>query len=379
MRIAHVTLDGGLPRYGIGLAVASLARAQARLGHDVRVLVRAENAAAGRAAAPEVVVAGLARRRGLLGGSAGYRRQVRAALPDDVDVVHVHTLVRMARWLLAPRARRGAPLVVTAHASDELGPAASPSGDATPARARRHARQAHRVLARADAIVAPSRFMARLVGDALARAGIAREATRVIGHGPTDERPRARAPHEGFVVTALARFVAAKGLDLLVDAFALAFGDAPEATLVLAGDGPDEPALSARVRRLGLEARVRFPGYVEGDARAALLAGTDVVAVPTRGAYETFGLAALDGRAAGALVLVASGGALPERVDDRSRGGGVVVGEETPEAWARALRAARGDAPGRAEAAARAGAVVADHSWEAAARAYEDVYRGLRG
>lgn len=122
MRIAHVTLDGGFPRYGIGLAVLSLARAQARLGHDVRVLVRAENAEAGSLAASDLGVVGLVRRRGLFGGRRSYRAQVRAALPADVDVVHVHSLVRMADWLLAPRARRGAPLVVTAHASDELGP-----------------------------------------------------------------------------------------------------------------------------------------------------------------------------------------------------------------------------------------------------------------
>ena len=378
MQIAHVTLDGGFPRYGIGLAVLALARAQARLGHDVRLMVRDEHAAPGRdaAAAAGIELVGLARRRGLFGGRRAYRRQVRAALRPDVDVVHVHTLVRMADWLLAPRARRGAPLVVTAHASDELGPAASPAGDASPARARRHARQARRVLTRADAVVVPSRFMARLVREAHPR-----DTIHVIGHGPTDERAFARAPHGGFVVTALARFVPVKGLDLLVDAFALAFEGEPDARLVLAGDGPERRALEARVARLGLTARVEMPGYVEGDARASLLARTDVVAVPSRGHYETFGLAALDGRAAGAFVLVANGGALPERIeadgDAVAAGAGRLVGSATTAAWAAALVAARGDLTARAAAAEASDRVFARNSWEASARGHEAVYRSV--
>ncbi len=370
MRIAHVTLDGGFPRYGIGLAVLSLARAQARLGHDVRVLVRAENAEAGSLAASDLGVVGLVRRRGLFGGRRSYRAQVRAALPADVDVVHVHSLVRMADWLLAPRARRGAPLVVTAHASDELGPAASPSGDASPSRARRHAGQARRVLARADGVVVPSRFM-----EGLVRAAGERAAIHVIGHGPTDERPVARVPHEGFVVAALARLVPVKGLDLLVDAFASAFADDRGARLVLAGEGPERAALEERVARLGLAGRVEFPGYVEGDARVDLLGRSDVVAVPTRGEYETFGLAALDGLAAGAYVLVAAGGALPERLDDD--GTGLVVADETVAAWAAALRSARADAAGRERAASRAALVFVKNSWAGSARAHEALYRGL--
>ncbi|MBL9086270.1 MAG: glycosyltransferase, partial [Planctomycetia bacterium] len=113
LRIAHVTLDGHLPRYGIGLAVVSLARALARGGHDVTLLCRPDGARE-VAPSPRLRVVPLARPAGPLPGSWAYARAVRAALAPGVDVVHVHGLARMAWWLRGARARRGAPLVLTA-------------------------------------------------------------------------------------------------------------------------------------------------------------------------------------------------------------------------------------------------------------------------
>lgn len=375
MRIAHVTLDGGFPRYGIGLAVRSLADAQARAGDDVVVCVREGNAPTASSDPGAAHIVPLRRRSGLLGGKLAYRRQIRAALAPSVDVVHVHTLVRVAHWLLPPRSRRHAPLVVTAHASDELGPSASPSGDASPARASRHAKQARTVLRLADAVIAPSRFMAGLV-----RRASGRDEVDVIAHGPTDERAAARTGTSEFVIAALSRIVVVKGLDLLVEAFAAAFADDESARLVVAGDGPERDALAALAARLHVLDRVNFPGYLEGDARAALLARTAVVAVPTRGDYETFGLAALDGLAAGCDVLVAAGGALPERVEGAvSQPGpvGRIVHEETPDAWARALAEGRARFDARPHAGSPARLFV-ENSWLESAVLHRAVYQRLR-
>lgn len=367
LRIAHVTLDGHLPRYGIGLAVVSLSRALARAGHEVTLVCRPDGA---REVAPaeRLRVVALPRPSGPLPGSWTYARAVRAALAPAVDVVHVHGLARMAWWLRGARARRGAPLVVTAHASDELGPSASAAGDAPPARARRHARRVRAILRRADAVLAPSRFMAGLVEAA----GAPR--VDVVALGPTDETPAPPRPHEGFVVLALARFVPVKGLRLLLDAFAAAFADVPTARLVLAGEGPEREALEREAAARGLGARVAFPGYVDGAARRALLADADVVAVPTLGAYETFGLAAVDGAAAGAAVVVADGGALPERVGP---GAGLVVPSGDVAAWAAALRGLWADPDGRRRLAAAARVGVPEDPWGGVAAAHVSVYRRL--
>lgn len=310
MRIAHLTFDGGIPRFGIGLAVVRLAEAQALAGHEVTIVCRAGNVAAVAALVPRVRVVPLVPRAGLLGGKHAYLRTIRHELGGRVDVLHVHALTRLAHWLLPRRRRHGAALVVTAHASDELGPSASAAGEAPPRHARRHARQVLAVLRRADAVVAPSRWMAARAEAHGGRAGI-----RAIPHGPTDPVPVEPRPHAGFRILALSRFVPVKGLDVLVDAVAEAFPSDPDVRLVLAGGGPLEGALRDQAHRRGLEDRLELPGYVEGEARRALLSTADVVVVPTLGDYETFGLAAVDGAAAGVPLLVSSGGALPERVE----------------------------------------------------------------
>ena len=300
-----------------------LCEALARRGHEVSLLCRASNAPH-VARMDGVRVVPLERRGGLFGGRRGYVSQVRAALDDGVDVVHVHGLARLAWWLRSPRSRSGAPLVVTAHAADELGPAATAAGAAPTSRSRRHAARIRRLLPRADLVTAPSRWFV----ERLAAAGAAR--TQVIGWGPSDDAlasipPRAFAEDGAFRVLVLARLVPAKGVSELIDAFARAFVGEPRARLVVAGDGPEGDSLVARARALGIVERVDFPGYVEGADLVRRLTEADVVAVPTRGEYETFCCAALDGAAAGRALLVAGGGALPERVEGGA--GRVVVHE----------------------------------------------------
>ncbi len=369
VRIAHLTFDGGIPRFGIGLAVARLAEAQAQRGHDVTVVCREANVAPVRRLVPNVRVVPLRRRRSLLGGKHAYLRGIRQELGSWGDVLHVHALTRLAHWLLPTRRRRGAALVVTAHASDELGPSASAAGDAPPRHARRHARQVLDVLRRADGVVAPSRWMA-----ARAEAHAGRQGVLAIPHGPTDPVPVPRRPHEGFRILALSRFVPVKGLEVLVDAVAQAFPADATVRLTLAGDGPLEEALRARAERNGLAGRLEMPGYVEGEARRGLLSTADVLVVPTLGEYETFGLTAVDGAAAGVPLLVSTGGALPERVEG-GQGWGVPPGDVG--ALAQALARLRAD-PNHARAMGERGRACAEaYGWAQAAEAHLTLYDSL--
>lgn len=58
------------------------------------------------------------------------------------------------------------------------------------------------------------------------------------------------------------RLIALKGFDLLLDAYAqVASNDTPP-DLVIAGDGPELSALTAQARRLGIEDRVHFTGFL---------------------------------------------------------------------------------------------------------------------
>lgn len=67
------------------------------------------------------------------------------------------------------------------------------------------------------------------------------------------------APH----LLAVGRLVREKGFDLLLRALAMVRKQFPEVSLLIAGCGPEEAALKTECRNLGLEAAVRFAGFVE--------------------------------------------------------------------------------------------------------------------
>jgi glycosyltransferase involved in cell wall biosynthesis len=200
----------------------------------------------------------------------------------------------------------------------------------------------------------------------------------VLPLGPTDGDAAPAGPRSeaaGFTVLALARFVPVKGMDVLIEAFASAFRDEPAARLVLAGDGPESDALETAAVDAGISSRTTFPGYLDGEARRAAFAAAHVVAVPTRGDYETFGLSALDASAAGVAIVVSDGGALPERV---AGGEGIAVPAGDAAALATALTSLRDDADRRRTMGERGRERArSTWSWEQAANAHRTWYAGL--
>ncbi|MCC6671949.1 MAG: glycosyltransferase [Planctomycetes bacterium] len=164
---------------------------------------------------------------------------------------------------------------------------------------------------------------------------------------------------------------ARKNLGMLLEAYARLRAVAPAAPpLVLAGhDAGAGPALRARSQRLGIAERVTLPGAVPPAALRELYAGAAAVCVPSH--EEGHGMAALEGLAAGAPVLVSECGALPETVGEH----GTVLPPDDPAAWALALRAALLDRDPRRAAARRAFATR--FTWHDAAARILALWRGV--
>jgi phosphatidylinositol alpha-mannosyltransferase len=100
----------------------------------------------------------------------------------------------------------------------------------------------------------------------------------------------------------LGRLVERKGpRELLAAAAAMPAGR--PWTLTLAGRGPLLDDLRERARAAGIADRVDFPGFVAEEDKAALLAGADVVVLPSTGG-ESFGMSVVEALAdAGGVVL----------------------------------------------------------------------------
>ncbi len=103
-----------------------------------------------------------------------------------------------------------------------------------------------------------------------------------------------------------------KNLARLIAAFAQVDSDA---VLVLAGQrGWLCDDLSTRVRRMGLEARVLFPGYILEEDKPALLSGALAFVFPSL--YEGFGLPVLEAQACGCPTITSTTSSLPEIAGD---------------------------------------------------------------
>ena len=122
----------------------------------------------------------------------------------------------------------------------------------------------------------------------------------------------AGAPLIGFV----GRLTGQKGVDVLLNAFAIVHRALPAARLLLIGDGPQRAALAALAGRLQISAAVHFAGWRE-DARAQM-AALNVLAIPSR--WEGFGLVTLEAMQAGVAVVASGVSALPEIVLDGETG-----------------------------------------------------------
>lgn len=157
-----------------------------------------------------------------------------------------------------------------------------------------------RRLRRFDAISALSVAALDPVREAFGRAD-----APVIG-GPVElgePLPAAeRAPGDPVRIVFLGRLVERKGPRELLAAAARLSTDRPW-TLTLAGRGPLLDDLRARARAAGIADRVDFPGFVAEEDKRALLAGADVVALPSTGG-ESFGMSVVEALAdAGGVVL----------------------------------------------------------------------------
>jgi glycosyltransferase involved in cell wall biosynthesis len=170
------------------------------------------------------------------------------------------------------------------------------------------------------------------------------------------------------IVLTLARLDRQKGLYYLLEAAALV----PEAVFVLAGEGPEWPALEAQARALGLTKRVILLGY--RDDVSDLLASCDVFVLPSL--FEGLPLSVLEAMAAGKPVVATAIGGTDEAVVDGVTG--LLVPPADPAALAKGIRMVLSDPvlSARLGAAGRARAHE-QFSAEAMVRRVSDVYDEL--
>jgi glycosyltransferase involved in cell wall biosynthesis len=164
-------------------------------------------------------------------------------------------------------------------------------------------------------------------------------------------RERFLGGHEGPLVLNHGRVARKKGIDVLIEAFALVAHDLPEARLAIVG--PDDeglvPELTALAARLGVADRTVFTGMLGGGDRAGALAAADVWALPSR--QDAWASAVTEALAAGLPAVVSPG--VNSARDIAAANAGIVC-ERTTEAFAQAIGGLIRDDQGRTDLGARA-------------------------
>lgn len=128
-------------------------------------------------------------------------------------------------------------------------------------------------------------------------------------------RAELRLDSEQFVAIAAARLAHEKGVQVALKALARV----PEATLVIAGDGPHASALQRQARDLEVAGRVRFLGFVPRDRLPGYLAAADAFVMPSL-YREGLPVSILEAMACGLPVVASCIGGIPTAVTSETTG-----------------------------------------------------------
>jgi glycosyltransferase involved in cell wall biosynthesis len=181
-----------------------------------------------------------------------------------------------------------------------------------------------------------------------------------------DTRSRVSEP----TILFLANVTARKGIYSLLEAFGLLVTKIPEARLIIAGDGPDVPAVKELVGRSSWQSRVEFYGRIHHSEVPAIMNRCSVYCLPSHG--EPFGMTAIEAMACGKPLVVTNAGGLAYMVSN-SGGRRVEVGNSN--ALSDALEELLSN-PGLCEQMGRYNRTVVEttYAWPAVATRLEDIY-----
>jgi glycosyltransferase involved in cell wall biosynthesis len=381
VKILHVAASY-LParRYGGTIISAhGLCRALAARGHDVHVFTTSVNGAQdsdvplGVPVEMEGVKVWYFRSTFLrrLYWAPALARELKTRI-GTFDIVHLHAIYLWPMWAAASLARRaGVPYVISLRGMLEKGLIRSKSRVMKLVALR--LRDRHN-LEHAAAIHVTSRREA----EEAAAFGFRLPRWLDIPNGANFEAATGEVSAEiaaliegGPYILFLGRVNWKKGLDRLL----AALPHAPAVRLIVAGNDEEHyrDQLDRQAAALGIEARVSWPGYVQGADKAALLLRAVALVLPSYS--ENFGNVVVEAMAAGCPVIVTPEVGLAEVVT--GTGAGLVV-DGAPESLGVALERLS-NSPGLRRQLGDCGrrAAAESFTWEAVAAAMEAAYASL--
>lgn len=143
------------------------------------------------------------------------------------------------------------------------------------------------------------------------------------------DREEIDVPEDDFLITTVARLDPKKAQDIVMDAIL----DLEGVHYLVVGTGSEREKLEKKMHDLGIEDKVTFSGYVDGDELPKYYQASDLYVMPSKfieetGNIEVWGISFLEANAAGKAVIGADNGGMPESIKDGETG---LLAETDPE------------------------------------------------
>jgi glycosyltransferase involved in cell wall biosynthesis len=251
---------------------------------------------------------------------------------EKIDVIHAHWLVPQGVVGALLSKLTGVPLVITAHGGDVYG-----ANGGIKDRLKRWAlRHSQRVTAVSQDLASA---IDRLTGEDVP--------VEVISMGvDTDCFKPAAEPSalrtqlgDGPIVLFVGRLAEKKGVRYLLDAMPAVLTEAPDATLVIVGDGPLRAELEEQARALKIADKVRFEGAKRPNELPAYYHAADVFVGPSivaeGGDTDGVPVSFMEAMASGCPVVASDVGGIGDLVKDNETG--LLVPQKDPRALALAI------------------------------------------
>ncbi|WIM12911.1 MAG: hypothetical protein OJF58_003874 [Enhydrobacter sp.] len=296
------------------------------------------------------------------------------------DVVHTHNIKGLSPVIWHVAQRKGIPVVHTAHSYELIcadGSLLGRNGESCAPQSRCmvcrfHGAWYRKQAAAIDVFCSPSQYLLQAHAKASVafkrsahvRNGVARGGPPRMNGQPGDDRP-VRYLYMG-------QLAAHKGIDTLVQAVRSARGSV--FTLDVAGRGEEEAKLKALA---GMDDRVRFHGFVDGERKDRLISSADVLVFPSIW-VENAPMSIAEAFRYGLPVIGSRIGAIPEFVEHGSNGLLFDTGNAASLAACMMQLSERPDELRRMKRGARR----SGDSWptpETMSSEYVDIYRSLIG
>ncbi len=228
------------------------------------------------------------------------------------DVIHVHTLgfdSEIGAWL---KEQSHCPLVVTTHGSDTFAPIREGKGQ-----------MLKRFADKASAVVCVSSKLKRALEEEHVSTPL-----KVVLNG-FDIQSRNCEPKKTFLsLNQTGNLIEPKKTDVTIRALAKLRNVHPEATLSIAGQGPDRSGLEKLCESLGVTRNVHFLGQLDNGTVQKEMAKARFFVMPS--VREGFGIVYLEAMAAGCITIGTEGEGIADLI--RSGENGFLVPPDNPNA-----------------------------------------------